>query len=158
MSDDLIARLKTATKGSSKVSIGSRLESSQKLRSSSQLASKSKTARFQLVDYDGILEWEETSGGRPNLKRYRRSGGSEPASDRDAVAELEFEKLAPSQITSFLEKRDQELTPSRGVRRINVERMSTSNATLPKSGNVLLLVHGTFSNTCLLYTSPSPRD
>ena len=147
MSNDLIARLKTATKGSSKVSIGSRLESSQKLRSSSRRNSESKTARFQLVQYDGIFEWEETSGGRPNLKRYRRSGGSETTSDQDAVAELEFEKLAPSQITSFLEERDQELTPNRGIRRINVKRMSTSSATLPKSGNVLLLVHGTFSNT-----------
>ena len=100
---------------------------------------------LRLVDCDGILQWEESSGGAlpPMRQQMRgRSGG-------DAVDALEFEfkRLAPSQITRFLAKQDQRLTPRRGLSRLNPETRTWTQAALPDSGRALVLIHGTFSNS-----------
>lgn len=110
----------------------------------------SPTVRLQLVDDDGILEWEDTTAAAPDLGQFRSSTpmAATPASTNECEAiEIEFERLRPSQITQFLCGRDQKLTPHRGLRRFDSQTQKLVKAPFPESGDVLLFVHGTFSNS-----------
>jgi pimeloyl-ACP methyl ester carboxylesterase len=99
---------------------------------------------LRLVDCDGVLQWEERLAGTlPSMRQQMRG---QFGSDRADALEFEFKRLAPSQITSFLAKQDQRLTPRRGLARLNPETRTWTKATLPETGRALLLIHGTFSN------------
>jgi pimeloyl-ACP methyl ester carboxylesterase len=108
--------------------------------------SDSKLVRLQLVDVDGMLQWQEVShaAARPSL--LRRGAGGITTRDDGGIAELEFEKLPPSQITQFLSERDDKFNPERGIRRWNHKTKRLIASPPPAKGNVLLLVHGTFSS------------
>jgi pimeloyl-ACP methyl ester carboxylesterase len=100
---------------------------------------------MQLVEVDGILQWEDVTDAPPRLGRLRRSGGAATADD-GAIADIEFEKLPPSKITEFLAGHDQRFNKTRGLRRWDPKTGRLVPADAPKSGQMLLLVHGIFSN------------
>ncbi|QDV46976.1 hypothetical protein Enr13x_68850 [Stieleria neptunia] len=102
--------------------------------------------RLQLVDDDGILDWEDVTALPPDLGRFR---GAPTIKSREAfeTLELEFERLPPSKITQFLSSRDEKLTPYRGLRRLDSETKTLQPASFPATGDVLIFVHGTFSNS-----------
>jgi len=110
--------------------------------------SDSRMSRFQLIETDdGILEWIEVETLRSASRRKMKRGAGVGSNSTESIVDLEFENLPPSKITEFLEERDLSLTPKRGVQRINAERLTTAKSDLPKSGEALILVHGTFSNS-----------
>ncbi|QDV88076.1 esterase/lipase family protein [Planctomycetes bacterium TBK1r] len=102
--------------------------------------------RLQLVDDDGIMDWEDVTALPPDLGRFR---GAPSIKTREGfeTLELEFERLPPSKITQFLSRRDDKLTPHRGLRRLDSQTKTLQPASFPSSGDVLLFVHGTFSNS-----------
>ncbi|MCA9177339.1 MAG: hypothetical protein KDB14_22775 [Planctomycetales bacterium] len=58
-----------------------------------------------------------------------------------------FEELAPNEITEKLVLLDNRLTPNQGLRQLTSGNLNDSEAEPIASGRVLLLVHGTFSNS-----------
>ena len=64
------------------------------------------------------------------------------------MAEVEFPKLAPSEITAFLEKWDNRLTPYRGLRKWNPQqgKLARDPTDAPQNGRALIFIHGTFSS------------
>ncbi|WP_182868959.1 esterase/lipase family protein [Rhodopirellula sp. JC639] len=102
--------------------------------------------RLQLVDDDGILDWEDVTAMPPDLGRFRGTP-SIKARETFEVMELEFERLPPSKITQFLTHRDEKLTPHRGLRRLDGDTKTLSPAEFPDAGEALVFVHGTFSNS-----------
>ena len=154
--------LRKASRGIGRVSDSQDRSPTRKLRSSKR-PKRTDRVMLQLVEVDGLLQWEEVthapSSSRSVLKR--RAGG--PARrDDGAIANLEFDRLEPSKITSFLSsqdlnfvKRGEKKIPgvsklpknySKGLRRWDAKKQALVIAEPPKSGQVLLLVHGTFSN------------
>lgn len=108
-----------------------------------------------LTEDDGVLRWEEGAGvvglpGRRARRGARVSG--------DIVAQYKFEKLEPSKVGSFLANLDADMTPNQGMRRWERGAGATAkadDATLPLTPvvntsaqkRILLIVHGTFSNS-----------
>ncbi|HMP80679.1 MAG TPA: hypothetical protein PKD54_14590 [Pirellulaceae bacterium] len=100
-------------------------------------------ARLRLVaDDDEVLDWDEGGQWIPGLKRRRRGGSGAAAGDGSLV--VAFPRIAPSMITDMLLKQDAKFTPTRGLMRVQSDGQLTP-AELPENGNVLLIVHGTFS-------------
>lgn len=115
--------------------------------------------RLTLVDEDGVLRWIEGPAAEVEARvdvaarrgpRRRLRDGRRLAGGDDGVAEIhhvDFERLAPSEITAHLDRLDTKLTPRRGLRRwtdaglVPVDRPSSG-----AGDRVLLVVHGTFSN------------
>jgi len=101
---------------------------------------------LQMVEKDGLVVVRESQlpglGGR---RRARRDAAG------DVVDEIPFERLKGSQIKDALERLDAKLTGRFGFRRLRVGSdgkadLSQPVRVAPKTGRVLLLVHGTFSN------------
>lgn len=139
---------RAATAGSSQVHPIIELPDHSRVRSASaaQDARLMPVVRLQLVDDDGILEWEEVTGMPPELGRFRSAGATTKPTECEAL-ELEFQRLPPSKITQFLSGRDDKLTPYRGLRRFNAETGKLEVASFPTNGEALIFVHGTFSNS-----------
>lgn len=146
----LKANLRKAASKGTKVSDVGEFSSSQK-RSGTLKPGESKRARYQLVDVDGVLDWEEVTTAPPVFHRRRRGLGTTTASG--AIASLDFEKLAPSELVAFLDARDKWLTPQRGLRRWDPESRKLVTAPIPENGKVLLFIHGTFSNSDNVFNS-----
>lgn len=145
MDDSFVRLIRAATKGSSTVNEAASRSTTRRVSGRKPSDLQSAKVRMQLTEVDGILQWEETTGALPDLGRFRSRGVS-VARDPDAV-EIEFNRLAPSKVTEFLVKRDARLTPHRGLRRFDPETDTFVPAEFPDSGTVLLLIHGTFSNS-----------
>lgn len=141
---ELRANLKKAADSGTKVMDSVEFSTSQKRRGTRRPSESSK-ARFQLVEVDGVLDWEEVTAAPPVFRRRRRGLGTTTATG--AIATIEFKKLPPSDFVSFLAARDDSLTPQRGLRRWDPDSARLVPAQVPASGNVLLFIHGTFSNS-----------
>ena len=147
MSDPFLNMLKAATSKDSKVTKSENRSSTRRVRSSRRRDGDSPVVRLQLSEVDGMLMWEETSGALPDLGQFRSRGGASGPSREAAIADMSFKRLEPSKITSFLSGKDNDLTPKRGIRRFDPKTRKLKKAEFPKSGNALLFVHGTFSNS-----------
>ncbi|KAA5544549.1 alpha/beta hydrolase [Roseiconus nitratireducens] len=151
MDDSFLRLVRSATRGSSQVRAATVRETSRRYTRSTEPV-QGDIVRLQLVDIDGVMEWEDVTGAAPDLGRFRGQTDFRGQTGRtglqqgDAI-ELEFKKLKPSKITSFLEGRDEQLTPHRGIRRLDVERGELNPCEFPASGRALVLIHGTFSNS-----------
>ena len=141
--DTFRANLRKAVSKRTRVTDGDEVTASPR-RKRSQRATDSKYVRYQLVEVDGYLDWEDATDAMPSFVRRRRGTGG--VSTTGALGSLEFEKLEPSQVTDFLAARDLWLTPERGLRRFNQASGKLERQPAPADGNVLLLIHGTFSN------------
>jgi hypothetical protein len=96
---------------------------------------------LRLVERNGVLFVEE---GRRTIAGTRRRSARSLLGK--TVRELPLEKLERSQVGAALDDLDARLTPPRGLRRLDASgRLRPYGG--PPSGGVLLLVHGTFSNT-----------
>lgn len=149
---------RAATAGSSTVKSVVERSADRRMRSGSSFAASNRegispgaakvspVVRLQLIDDDGVMEWEETSGAPSALEGFRGAAGGAAGESYDAL-EIEFERLPPSKITQFLSGRDDKLTPHRGLRRFNPESKQLEPAPFPASGDALVFVHGTFSNS-----------
>ncbi|MCA9136093.1 MAG: hypothetical protein KDB00_05025 [Planctomycetales bacterium] len=139
---------RAATAGSSQVRPIGELPDYSRVRSfsRSQDDELAPVVRLQLVDDDGVLEWEDVSGMPPDLGRFRSATPTKTPTECEAF-EMEFQRLPPSKITQFLSGRDDKLTPHRGLRRLNTETGKLEAAPFPNNGDALVFVHGTFSNS-----------
>lgn len=146
VSDPFVNMLKSATKNSSKVTTAENRSSTRRVRGSRKPTTDSKMVRLQLSDIDGMLQWEETTGAMPDLGQFRSRRAGKPSKEA-AIADMSFERLPPSKITQFLAGKDDDLTPLRGIRRYDPKTQKLKTAEIPSSGNALLFVHGTFSNS-----------
>jgi len=108
-----------------------------------------------LTEVDGVLRWHDGYGYRSGtgLRRSRMSLGI----DGDIVAPINFERLEPSKIGSYLRALDMKLTPScnfdspdLGVRELVNGKWDKPGAKPLKEGRILLFIHGTFSK-CDMY-------
>jgi pimeloyl-ACP methyl ester carboxylesterase len=95
---------------------------------------------------DGVLRWEV---GMPTIQAMtggRRAGARSPQGT--IVEQFAFKKLPPNQVGSILEALDLRLTLPRGLRRWNPanQQLEPFQGAGAANKNVLLFVHGTFSN------------
>ncbi|MEL6107417.1 MAG: hypothetical protein AAFU85_15360 [Planctomycetota bacterium] len=135
--------MREATRGSSEVIDLKTLSSVARMRGGAAEASiETPIVQMRLVDVDGFLEWEDATGTAPQLKMFR---GANASSADDSAVELKFDRLPPSRVTEFLTKRDANLTPARGLRRYDPRTRSLQKSEVPMDGEILILVHGTFS-------------
>lgn len=145
MHESFVTNLRAAAKGSSTVREAQFRSTTRRMRSSRR-PEESKKVHLQLVEIDGVMEWEETTGALPDLGQFRRGRSPRPSSE-GAVVELEFDRLPPSKITQFLSERDKSLTPSRGLRRYNPVSGKLVKVDGVQGASALVLIHGTFSNS-----------
>ncbi len=100
---------------------------------------------LQLVERDGVLHVEQGfAGATPAAPSGRRRGGGGPTGDvkwRKQLATLERAKIG-----DWLDKLDRKLTPNQGLRRMHDGALVPADG-VPADGDILLLVHGTFSNS-----------
>ena len=109
-----------------------------------------------LVNLDGVLHWQRGFvGSRPSMRRgYRRAGNRRRRATSSNTCDSK--RSAPSRLTNFLEGLDDKLTPpdadgGRGLRKLSENGPElVPTATPPSEGKILLLVHGTFSNSAHL--------
>ncbi|MCO8123942.1 hypothetical protein NHH03_19515 [Stieleria sp. TO1_6] len=150
---------RAATAGSSQIRAISDLADGSRVRGAteSRPSEFSPIVRLQLTDDEGVLEWEETAGSVLELGDYRSSGAVRTGGSLDAI-EMEFERLPPSKITRFLSRRDDKLTPQRGLRRFDFQTRSLLPSDFPEDGHALVFVHGTFSNSENMIAGLSTTD
>jgi pimeloyl-ACP methyl ester carboxylesterase len=104
-------------------------------------------ASLDLVrDADGILRWIYSPPARQALtgrRTYRALGIDEP----EVVRRFRFHDLKPNQVTQGLQVLDARLTPHPGLKRWHEGAWHpVAPGALDGTGEVLLLVHGTFSH------------
>lgn len=143
MYHELRENLRKASSNGTNVNDAGEFSSSQK-RTGTRRPTASNRARYQLVEVDGVLDWEEATDAPPIFQKRRRGLGSSSASG--VIASIDFEKLAPSKLVEFLVGKDLWLTPVRGLRRFNPATNKLEPSAAPTAGEALLLIHGTFSN------------
>src|SRR5579884_576852 len=102
---------------------------------------------LSLVERQGLVYWEIGAPVRPELRRTRRAGGI----FGKLIARKEVTELEPNQVTQYLEQLDSTLTPKRGIRKWTVNGLVDCTQ-FPADGNILLFVHGTFSNSDHLFS------
>ena len=141
----LLQNLKRAASSNVDVQPSQGRSTSRKLRTSRRFTA-SKLVRLQLVEVDGALLWEDVSGVAPSLGMFRRRGGPAAPGDDEVIADLEFQRLPPSKITKFLQKKDAKFNPKRGLRKWDTRTKRLTTAVAPTRGRALVLVHGTFSS------------
>lgn len=101
-----------------------------------------------LLEADGVLYWEDgfVATGAPGLRRGRRGRGL----DAEVVLQLKYPKpLGMSAVARQLTTLDERLTRKERTTLLAWKADGTSQAAdeVPAAGRVLLLVHGTFSNS-----------
>jgi len=101
-------------------------------------------AVIQVVERDGVLHVEESEPGVPVQGRRRRKAPVE--GEEEIKYERQFERLDRSQIGIWLEALDKKLTPNRGLRVLDDGGLVPLQ-TVPERGRILLLIHGTFSES-----------
>ena len=86
-------------------------------------------------------------GGRRFGAGRGRAAGPRQAgvSDVEVIEQLPFVKLAPSEVTGFLNSLDKRLTPHQGFFKVDGHGTLTESPA-PLHGKVLVLIHGTFSD------------
>jgi hypothetical protein len=111
---------------------------------------------ISLVERDGLLVWEEGPPASAVRGRRHRAGGRPLAGT--LVSTYGFQKVEPNQVIRLLEKLDDRLTPSPGLKHVRIQedsqgvQCSTAEGVIPTEGRVLLFVHGTFSETRAIFT------
>jgi hypothetical protein len=108
------------------------------------VSGKKAEAVLQLIERDGVIHVEEAETRAP--ARRRRRGVGTAATEEAVRYERKFERLDRSEIGSWLDKLDAKLTPKRGLRLLGDEGLVPA-ASAPEAGRILLLVHGTFSES-----------
>ena len=108
-----------------------------------------------LTEVDGVLRWEDEGGlGLATSRRSGRRGGGDrrdAAPRRDIVRlQMEYERLEASKIATYLEDLDRRFSTFQGLRCFDGTSLASVDAPAA-SGRVLLIVHGTFSNTDHLF-------
>jgi hypothetical protein len=99
---------------------------------------------LQVVDRDGVLHVEQAEPAASTARRRRGQGDTAAAAD--IKYERVFERLGRSQIGTWLEGLDKKLTPKRGLRHWGDDGLQPI-ASVPATGRLLLLIHGTFSDS-----------
>ena len=113
------------------------------VRSRLESRATSKVVRLRLVTTDdGLLDWDLGAPSIPGIRKGRR-GSATSLTGNDKL--ISFERMEPSQIVKMLENQDQKFTPTRGLFALKKGKL-TEVKEFPKSGTVLLIIHGTFSN------------
>ena len=114
-----------------------------------------------LRDDDGLLRWAY----RPppaSLAASRRSYRSVAVTERQVVQRFRFNEFGQNELTQKLLGLDDWLTPGQGMKRWHGGRFIDDPLPVAGSGRVLLLVHGTFSNTDMwareLQATPEGQD
>jgi len=159
---DLDERLELAIEGLDVVSAERPLAdemSIRDLRRSRFQGADDKVGMLTLTNIDGLLVWEYGTGvASPiDMAGRRRRGGSDAVPSGTIVKQLKFKKLEPNQIGEFLGRLDDKCAAKGtdgsavyGLRRWQPETSDLvpidSNED-PNDGSILLLVHGTFSNS-----------
>ena len=115
---------------------------------------------MSLVEEDGILRWRSGFGFRP--RTGRRSGRRGQGIQGRVIAQLKFESLEKNRIGEALTALDAKLTPNQGMRRWTSATKAVKEDHPSPKGRILLIVHGTFSNTenllAGLQVTPEGRD
>ena len=101
-------------------------------------------AVLQVVEREGILHIQDDAISA-TVQHRRRRGGATKGVD-EVKYERRFSRLDRSQIGTWLEKLDKTLTPERGLRQLG-DRGLQPLESAPRSGRILLLIHGTFSDS-----------
>jgi hypothetical protein len=114
------------------------------LRRSRRREVDDKVGMITLTNVDGVLQWEEGTGGLSMAGRRGRRGPIGGLAG-EIVAQYKFEKLEPSQVIGFLETLDKKLTPTVGLRRWNGGALQPVDRPVGQQ-RLLLFIHGTFSN------------
>ena len=98
-----------------------------------------------LVDLgDGHLSWRDGFGLAP-AGGPRRRGARGAAAAGKVVTPILFEKLAPNQVSEYLQGLDARFNPHQGLRRWTGDRVFRKVNRPSAKGRILLFVHGTFS-------------
>ena len=104
------------------------------------------TSTVTLRDDGGILRWDILPPSLPSAKAIVKAGVAE-LPHGNVVRQYEFENIPPSEIGQWLADKDQQLTPSQGLREVMRSTLKTGGDATPiDHGRILLLIHGTFSN------------
>jgi hypothetical protein len=103
------------------------------------------TTTMRLVERDGVLQVEDDSEPVGDERQRRGREGRSVAGQ--VVWEKDLVKLDRSKVTEALSKLDAKLTPHQGLRRLTATGVLESVDRPSDEGAILLLVHGTFSNT-----------
>jgi hypothetical protein len=104
--------------------------------------------RLTLVEKDGVLGWVAGDAGSRGTRRKRGRLRRGPAAADGAVEvhSVDFERIAPSEITAHLNRLDERLTPALGLRQWRDGRLVPVARPAAREGQrVLLILHGTFS-------------
>jgi hypothetical protein len=101
-----------------------------------------------LIDSDGVLRWELGLGPAPvrRLRSRKAWSPSGSAGTGDIVRQFKFDELPPNAVGVKLRQLDDYLTPNQGLREVTRRLTVGEEATPIKTGRILLIVHGTFSN------------
>lgn len=110
------------------------------LRRERSMTPKDSLGILSLVEEDGVLHWEESSGILPRPLAGRRGLWGR----KKVIKQLKYPKLGFSQVAQYLEDFDHRLTPFWGLRRWQDKQLKPVEK---PSGQrpILLFVHGTFS-------------
>ena len=106
-------------------------------------------------DANGVLRWQDGFAGRataaldePPGAGTRRALRRSFESEDELVEQLQFERLQPNQIVTWLDQLDHQLAPQpHGLLRLDAAgEQWLPPGKLPTTGKLLLLIHGTFSS------------
>ena len=120
------------------------------LRRGNRRAGIARVGSVALVERNGVLQWElgPAQAGRQDQRRMRTRWGLLGR----LIGRKEFVALEPNEIGKYLEELDQQLTPTRGLRQWDASgNVLTSTPAVTKDGNILLIIHGTFSKSDHLF-------
>lgn len=141
----LLSNLKRAAHGFGTIEAASGPATTQAVRRSRRPI-ESRVIRLQLISVDGLLDWRAPAS--PRIPGPPRKRGTTRTGLGQLVAEAEFPRLPPSEVTAFLEKWDTRLSRQRGLRKWDSGKQSleSESSPAPQKGRALLIIHGTFSN------------
>ncbi len=141
INSNFLSGLKSAS--SQKLAIETLESGPSAVRSRLESRAISKVARLRLVTTDdGLLDWDVGAPSVPGIRKGRRGSATSLTADDKLIS---FERIQPSQIVQMLENQDKKFTPTRGIFALDKGKLKEIRV-FPKSGNVLLIIHGTFSN------------
>ncbi len=112
-------------------------------------------ARFQMVSDEQGWNWEEVDSSISTKAFSKKRFGNAPlkSTESESSIVIDFDRLSVNDVSAFLEARDRDLTPHRGLRRWNPNSRKLEDASPPRSGKMVLVMHGTFSNSDRFFRS-----